>query len=387
MSDRGSGGRPEQGGRPPSPSGDAGGKRILGLDLLRSFSACWIVLTHGDRLIGPAFPRYPRFGFFNAVDAFFVLSGFLIGRIILRDVAEGGRTTGWAVLRQFYARRWLRTVPAYWAALFVCWVPGRLIAGLYPSPDWRYPFFLQNAWTPHPPFFPNAWSLCIEEWFYLLFPAAVLLFLSIFRLRSRAAFLAAAGLFIVTAMIARVLVDGSVAVMGATQWRGHFLPFRIDAIAYGAIAALVFEAWPAAWRRGVVVGPVVAVLLVLLVPRLIGDGMARRALGAAIGPFSKSLWLPLFSRIHSAPGWIARTVRRLSRVSYSMYLVHVPLVLRPIRVLADPRAPWACVGWYVAYFFLTAVATWLLYRFAEKPGLAFRERLFPAPGARVRPAD
>lgn len=378
VSDRGSVGRPAHDCLPLSSGGPAGEKWILGLDLLRAFAACWVVLTHGEAVIGPAFPNFPKFGFFNAVDAFFVLSGFLIGRIILRDVAEDARATGWAGLRRFWARRWLRTVPAYWAALVACWLLGRLFTGMYPAPDWRYVFFLQSAWGPHPSFFPNAWSLCVEEWFYLLFPAVVLLSLSVFRLRGRSSFLVAAVLLIVTGMLARALLVDSMAVRGGFGWRGGFLLFRIDAIAFGAVAALVFEAWPVAWRRGAIAGPILAILVAVLAPRLVESEFARRALGPAIGTLSKALWLPLFSRIHSAPAWFAGPVRRLSQVSYSMYLVHVPLVLRPIRYFADPRAPWACIGWYVAYFVLTAVATWLLWRFVEGPGLGLRERLFPA---------
>ena len=91
---------------------------------------------------------------------FFVLSGFLIGNIIIKKSARFD-------LKDFLKRRWLRTLPNYYLflILFVL-IEGRM--------DWRNVFFLQNLLSADLPVMAISWSLSIEEWFYLLVPVCIL---------------------------------------------------------------------------------------------------------------------------------------------------------------------------------------------------------------------
>lgn len=110
------------------------------------------------------------------VRLFFVLSGFLITRLLLeaRDAAEFEPTTA---LRSFYARRVLRIFPPYFALLGFVWVTdleqsrdSLIWHALYISNFW---YAIQNAWTPW--LLVHTWSLSIEEQFYLLWPLVILL--------------------------------------------------------------------------------------------------------------------------------------------------------------------------------------------------------------------
>src|SRR5262249_44795416 len=120
--------------------------------------------------------------FFSGVDLFFVLSGFLIGGIVLdhRDSAS--------LLPAFYARRFFRIIPLYALLLvsfFVCReLPGlsQTNRGLYFTstvPEWSYLCFTQNIAMAvkrdiGPYWLGVTWSLAVEEQFYLLAPLALL---------------------------------------------------------------------------------------------------------------------------------------------------------------------------------------------------------------------
>ena len=100
------------------------------------------------------------------VDLFFVLSGYLIAsQYFARAVAPG--TFG--LVRGFYIRRFLRTLPPYFVVLaitYVVTVYGLGQGAAWPS-LWTYALFLQNFGMPVASFFVS-WSLCVEEHFYLV---------------------------------------------------------------------------------------------------------------------------------------------------------------------------------------------------------------------------
>jgi peptidoglycan/LPS O-acetylase OafA/YrhL len=132
-------------------------------------------------------------GGFYGVELFFVLSGFLIGRILIRYDSDLGNP---GTVGVFYIRRWFRTLPLFW--LFV--VLNVLLEfqvkdhPISLGEVLEHGFFLRTFATYHPVFFPESWSLAIEEWFYLLFPAAIWLGLR-FRRRFAPVFLTVAAAF------------------------------------------------------------------------------------------------------------------------------------------------------------------------------------------------
>src|ERR1700735_822949 len=142
--------------------------RLPGLDLLRAFAIVWVMLTHGGMfgLIGDDtwFAGYGWMG----VDLFFALSGFLIAGQLLRPFAQGTRPA-W---RRFVIRRALRTVPAYLVVLAIYF----LFPVVRERPDirplWNFLTFTTNLGLPQGAF-SHAWSLCVEEQFYLVFPVAL----------------------------------------------------------------------------------------------------------------------------------------------------------------------------------------------------------------------
>jgi peptidoglycan/LPS O-acetylase OafA/YrhL len=142
--------------------------RLPGLDLLRAIAIVWVMLFHSFIVggLGPDFAWLSRYGW-AGVDIFFVLSGFLIGTQVLRPLQRGEPLSFGA----FYGRRAWRILPAFAVvlALYV-WFPGlREVPGL--QPWWQFATFTLNLLTDtNNQAFSHAWSLCVEEHFYLVFP-------------------------------------------------------------------------------------------------------------------------------------------------------------------------------------------------------------------------
>ena len=146
-------------------------KRYPGLDLLRAIAILWVLLFHGiTEGLGSPFHAVGRLGWMG-VDLFFVLSGYLIGSQLLKAYATGETPA----IGAFYLRRALRILPAYWVVLaFYFFAPTfREAHGL--QPVWQFLTFTENFLIDyqHNPAFSHAWSLCVEEHFYLIFPLLV----------------------------------------------------------------------------------------------------------------------------------------------------------------------------------------------------------------------
>jgi peptidoglycan/LPS O-acetylase OafA/YrhL len=143
-------------------------RRVPELDALRAIAATVVLLFHLD----PG--RY--FLGWSGVDLFFVLSGYLITAIILKNLGSPG------FYKNFYARRSLRIWPIYYLTLVALLVANPFLAK--PAPLNALPYFLtytQNCslyWGKQPPpfhpAFDHTWTLAIEEQFYLIWPALVI---------------------------------------------------------------------------------------------------------------------------------------------------------------------------------------------------------------------
>lgn len=144
-------------------------RHLPGLDLLRAVAIVWVMLFHSFIVGGlnENFAWASRYGWMG-VDIFFVLSGYLIGGQLLRPLQRGEPLR----LAAFYARRAWRILPAFAVVLaaYACFPPLREAPGL--QPWWQFATFTMNLLIDytHNQAFSHAWSLCVEEHFYLVFP-------------------------------------------------------------------------------------------------------------------------------------------------------------------------------------------------------------------------
>ncbi len=144
--------------------------RVPELDGVRGLAALGVLLAHLPEVVYVPALKHPRelLGWFS-VDVFFVLSGFLITRILLDDRKNG------VPLGFFLMRRFLRILPLYYFVILIALV-WNTIAGR-PSTDvfWAS-VYLSNyyfAWSLQPSMLGHTWSLCVEEHFYILWPLVV----------------------------------------------------------------------------------------------------------------------------------------------------------------------------------------------------------------------
>lgn len=147
---------------------------------MRAIAILTVVFAHGNPLIANKFQNLERFNF-DGVMLFFVLSGYLIGRILILDFQTRGCQP--KTIINFWSRRWLRTLPAYICILTILIIAAIALNRNLPSNVFLYYVFSQNIAWPHPSFFGEAWSLAIEEWFYLIIPLMIFFAVKMFRQR------------------------------------------------------------------------------------------------------------------------------------------------------------------------------------------------------------
>lgn len=349
-----------------------GGRYFPALDGLRAVAITGVVWHHG--LPGPE-PGWLGRGH-AGVPLFFALSGYLITTLLLAE----RRATGDVALGAFWVRRSLRIFPLYYATLagFVV-----LLAAREPSAASRHfadSFLFYASYTcnwfvdfdvPHPVWFAFAWSLATEEQFYLWWP-------TLLRYAERAGLgLAPLGLGLVLGidqLAERGLLDG-VLPRGSTAWR--VLTSASAAMALGAALAWCLArrrgfGWLAralAWRWAT---PLSAALVALWIWQPFGPGiLLDLAFVALVGAAAAASGRGLLERALAS-----RPLVYVGRVSYGMYLFHVP-VLGSIQ-LALPGLAAQPLALFASAFVLSVGLAALSHRYVESPILALQERFRPA---------
>jgi peptidoglycan/LPS O-acetylase OafA/YrhL len=374
-----------------NPSAKSG--RVFGLDLLRAAAIMMVVCSHGFVVLYPHFGDalgvFGHGGFYG-VELFFVLSGFLIGQILLRTGVELSKAGNVAF---FYVRRWFRTLPLFFLFLIVNVVFERsfrahavnLREGL------SHAFFLRNLTGFHMTFFPESWSLAIEEWFYLLFPAALWLGLK-FTKRFGAVFLSAAFMFLMFSTIARLVA----AVNPANRWEDELrmvVIYRFDALMIGMLGAWVATRFPKAWLRAAFLCALAGLVLLLAMYATLwkfenghlafgDDNYFARTFRFTLVSLGFALLLPWASASKLAAENVgSMAVRKIALWSYSLYLVHLPLFLLVSHAGFGPDHPMPLTEALASFAFQIGGAIILsafLYRFFEAPCTRLRERAAPA---------
>src|SRR3954471_1539457 len=144
-------------------------ERQPGLDLLRALALLIVTLYHAGIMGFPLAGRVHRFGWIG-VDLFFVLSGYLIGGQLLEPVARDRQLN----LGQFFARRALRILPAYLVVLAIYIILPSWREYPDTTPWWKFFLSVQNIGLHGGTAFSHAWSLGVEDQFYLALPLIVL---------------------------------------------------------------------------------------------------------------------------------------------------------------------------------------------------------------------
>ncbi len=326
----------------------------FGLDIIRVAAVLTVLFSHtADWYLGAsrATDVFAAVVGHMAGESFYALSGFLIGGILLRAVERSpSRRLEAHALARFWLRRWMRTLPAYWAVVAaLCWRFGTW--------DWRSLLFQQN-WVPKAdwvPLTPHTWSLVLEEWFYLLLPLFVLAAGRLLRWRGLAVPAVCAALIVACACAREVALLHPGGFWGPDPAINPLL--RLDCASWGVLAAWAVQRWPHATGRGGA-----AALAVAGTAALAGLGAVSELsyTPELLLPFGYAHWVGLWIVEHDAGmdlasacvivgldrllpqgwGWAAAGVGGMARISYAVYLVHIPVLFLSRLGGVDDAAGW-----------------------------------------------
>ena len=383
-------------------------KRILGLDIVRAAAIIMVVIGHSYNLIFP-FTKAP-YGigtvvskviatstFFSklGVELFFVLSGFLIGNILIKEFKKGEPFT-LKSLKVFWVRRWFRTLPNYYLILLVNTL---LYSWRFHTNMFHWPHFLlvQNLFSRPPSFFGEAWSLAIEEWFYLTMPLAILVADFIFKKSPRkkillatiCSYIAVSTLLkIVYALFHFQQPDVEDYLLSQDNGLRKIIPLRLDAIGFGVLMAYfknyyadsLFQLRKKLFAIGCAgIGIVAFFQYWNLYQDMYQHHWVRLLTSStmfSLIPIFFSFMLPFAESITTIGSrGLAKTIVYISTISYSLYLVHLTLLYDSFfKHLSPPNLVIALRNGCLYLVVLVGVAS-LLYFLYEKPMTALRDKL------------
>lgn len=358
--------------------------RLISVDALRGIACLWVVLYHVgaywqgavyrgwdvlstdvDGLVPRALVLASRTGF-QGVSLFLVLSGFCLHYpVVRRGTLELGR---------FAEARAFRIVPPYYASIALLWVASTTSVGrwavFYPIEPWDvavHALFVHNLvprsiWSIDGAY----WSLALEAQLYLVFP---LLVAAARRVGMGAVYAGALGLAVVwpfaMAAVAPTATGGLWGVLNTG------LPARLSELCAGMLAARLVADGVPRWGRWVLVALSIAWLpatWLVHVSKVVALPLDAAVCGAS---FAAILTLAV-GREGARPGPVVRALARVGDVSYSLYLIHQPLLLATRPALYARGWP-AWLVWLVALTLaipLLVLAAQGFHRLFEAPFLA-----------------
>lgn len=314
--------------------------RIFGLDILRMLAIVFVVLTHGGQFIPKDWISIYTAMLFDGVGIFFILSGFLIGKILI-DVLEKTDFSS-RELWYFWSKRWSRTLPNYFFFLLF------LLIFFYPQSDvniYKYFVFTQNINHKPEEFFSWSWSLAIEEWFYLIIALLIFIFQRLQLFSKKRTILLSVILVILCSNILRIIYCMNEG-FGISVFENikYSLVYRFDTIIYGVLAAFTLIS------------------------------------------LNVMLYLPYLNAIKGISSGISRPITYVSLISYSLYLVN-SIVQDSLGMTFEfwdaPRdwlmnhygfnLKWGYIGtfYFILFCILSLFWAFLQYKFFEVPSTRF----------------
>jgi peptidoglycan/LPS O-acetylase OafA/YrhL len=331
--------------------------KITQIQGLRALAALLVTLFHAKWVSGG----------FIGVDIFYVISGFLITGLLIREIER----TGTINFKEFYARRFKRLLPTSFFVLAITAVLSWLLipatmrsslgrdiiaAGLYVSNYlfawWQADYQNLDA-TPSPVI--HYWSLAVEEQFYLLWPLLILLFFMVAtKLKRKIA---------LTVLVAAVTALSFVFSIYQTEtspiWAFYSLPTRAWELGLGALLVLL----PPIKTKKLV--GLIGFVFIIASAFIFNETTAFPGLNAVLPVLGTVM---LIATINSWPPFLndvanSRLFQWLGEISYPLYLWHWPLLVLPSTYFARPLAVYERIIAILA----TIVLADLTHRFIEEP--------------------
>jgi len=326
--------------------------------------------------------RVDRFGWIG-VDLFFVLSGYLIGGQLLAPLAREKSIR----LGSFFARRVLRIMPAYFVILAVYFLlPSWREYPDMAQPLWKFLLSVQNIALHGGTAFSHAWSLAVEDQFYLCLP-----FILLFVNRWPRAAIIIPCLIVFGGIALRTFlawknpaIDGGVSFRAFQAWIYYPSWTRLDPLVFGVVLAAIEKFRPHWWKRllDFAIWLWLPALVLISYGLYLGEGDTL-TFAACVWQFPLiALGMAALLICAQSPRLIFRRIKIpgaafIASIAYSAYLIQ-KLVIHAVEQFCSshniqPTSALALVGVELCVY---ATAT-LLFLLVERPFLQLRKRLAP----------
>lgn len=354
--------------------------RNIGLDIARCLAIVMVIISHGRGF-------FSKFGdvqdlSFNGllgVELFFVLSGFLIGGIIIRDLIEEKGS-----LLRFYSRRWLRTLPAYILVLTVLIIVAKNTGEAY---YYDHYLFIQNFDNEKLWFFGSSWSLSIEEWFYILIPLTFFIMRGL-KLNNKALFFGICATVIVLSIAAKIFYTYQFNPLWDAGIRKQIF-LRMDSLMFGVLLAgikfyyrNVYEYFSSVKLFTVSTISMIAIILYYVIELEAGrDRINHSIIGRTVlfdmisVSFALMIWsLEKSVRINKITGLTRRIILFIAITSYSVYLIHGDIFLYMIKKFESVQSVPITFLILFGTLVIVYVLAYGMYRYWEMPITKLRDR-------------
>lgn len=365
------------------------GFRVFAIVSVVQYHVTWVLLE--SQIAMPAAFVQASLRTFFGMDLFFLLSGFLIGSILLRSLD----TTGTLDLGRFYVRRIFRTFPPYYVVLAYLALVTPLSAVQRGNLVYEALYATNVVSKTHGDVVMFwGWSLALEEQFYLAIPGLFWVLHKLRSDRSRIMMLVVLALGALALRLYKLYFQGPWT-DGELYSRLYFRTLtRYDALIWGVLLCLVVQrggdrirAWlEAPASRALLAIPSLGILWILHTPDLFGPAYTQLVHVLSWGTLTSAMYYGFVLLLLQGEGWIARffsahVFRQIATLGYGVYLVHIPLcygLLVPfMRALLRHAVP-VMVAWPLGLALVLAASfliAYVLHVVIEKPTLRWRQRL------------
>jgi len=349
--------------------------RNIGLDIARSIAIIMVLISHSRfYFVQYTDLQWLSFNGFLGVELFFVLSGFLIGGIIIKEIVEKPSLSN---LLTFYKRRWFRTLPLYFLMVVILIILGKPF-------HWTNLFFIQNFNFQHLEFFPVSWSLSVEEWFYLLIPLFFLLIFSVIKIEGkRKIFISITLMLILLFNYLRYFTVINYNLEWGYGIRNHIF-LRMDSILLGVLFAGIKVYYKEFYNKlkplylyfVSIIGTIICICYYVFAldggKEIINSSVFGRTFLFSFISLFFVLFVVALEKTNFSNLKFGKIFVFISTTSYSVYLVHHELFMYSFK-FNDKSILWS---WFLlsVSLILTYVISYILYKYYEKPFMNLRDK-------------
>jgi peptidoglycan/LPS O-acetylase OafA/YrhL len=358
--------------------------KLYGLDHLRALAILLVLGFHYQGYFShPLWTEWFGTISWTGVDLFFVLSGFLISSQLFAQIKKGNSIS----LKTFFIKRFFRILPIYFFIVGIYFLFPFFREKEALPPLWKFLTFTQNLGLDNIHFgtFSHAWSLCVEEHFYLFLPL-ILIFLQSKNLFAKSYWILIA-LFI-TGILLRIYIWGIYFPGGVTDssilyWSEHiYYPTytRLDGLLVGVAIAALNQFAPKLWEKISKWGNQL-ILLSLVLLTVIYFFFAGT-------DYSSSIWgFPLIAIAYGllvagaiSPSsflynWNSRITTLIATLSYAVYLCHKGIIHIVQELLTKSGVDKNSNLTFLICMVVCVFIAWLLNLTIEKPFMKMRDKI------------